>query len=87
MREKGGVQLPDDVIATGYREIKPFTFAQVFRSPSSGFEGTEEEFVERGLGYRFRQVGKFERIVEDVQEQVGESVETSGKNEKKEEEK
>lgn len=55
-------QLPDDVVSVGYREMKPFHHAQIFRSPSTGFEGTEDQFVKAGLAYQYSELGKHSRL-------------------------
>ena len=55
------IQLPDDVISTGYKEVRPFHHAQVFFSPLLNFTGTEEEFVKACHAYRFVQIDKHTR--------------------------
>lgn len=50
---KGGIQLPDDVVALDYKETRPFHFEQVFYSPLHDFKGTEREFIKAGLAYKF----------------------------------
>lgn len=55
------IALPNDVKAVGYRETRPFQFDQVFSSESLGFTGTEQEFLQAGLAYAYRQVDKFTR--------------------------
>lgn len=62
MRDKGGIQLPDDVTAQGYRETRPFHHEQVFYSKQHGFMGTEREFVKAGLGYEYYE-SDFRRFV------------------------
>ena len=57
------IQLPDDVVEIGYREVKPFHFEQVFRSNSANFEGTEKEFLANGHGYAYIQVDAYTRAV------------------------
>lgn len=52
-RQNGGIQLPDDVIAQGYRETRPFHHEQVFYSRQHDFTGTEREFVAAGFGYEY----------------------------------
>ena len=59
---KGGIQLPDDVIALGYSETRPFHFEQVFYSRSHDFKGTEREFVKAGLAYQFYE-SNYQRFV------------------------
>lgn len=62
-------QLPDDVVAKGYREVRPFHHEQLFHSPSADFTGTESEFVKAGLGYSYVQIDKStRRVVEDYRE-------------------
>lgn len=53
MRDKGGIQLPDDVVAQGYRETRPFHYEQVFYSATHQFIGTEREFIAAGLAYEY----------------------------------
>lgn len=48
-------QLPNDAVAVGYKETKPYHHEQVFQSESAGFTGTEREFVEAGHGYEYVQ--------------------------------
>lgn len=55
------IQLPNDAVAAGYKEVSPFHFEQVFRSASAGFTGTEAEFAKAGHGYAYVQVDKFTR--------------------------
>lgn len=57
------IQLPDDVIAQGYKETRPFHHAQIFFSPSLNFTGTEEEFIQAGHGYRYAQIDAYTRLV------------------------
>lgn len=45
------IQLPNDAIAAGYKEVRPFHHEQLFRSESAEFTGTEQEFVKAGHGY------------------------------------
>ena len=42
------VQLPDDAVSVGYREVRPYHFEQVFSSESADFTGTEREFIQNG---------------------------------------
>lgn len=56
------IQLPNDVIAQGYKQTAPFKFEQVFYSPSREFIGTEREFVAAGYGYRYKQLEKHTRL-------------------------
>lgn len=55
------IQLPDDAVSVGYKEVRPFHHEQVFRSASAGFTGTEREFVAAGHGYAYAQVGAHAR--------------------------
>lgn len=59
------VQLPNDAIAVGWVEVRPFDLRQVFRSERVGFEGTEDEFVAAGHAYRYRSLDAFSRTVID----------------------
>ena len=61
--EKGGVQLPDDVVSKGYCKVGRFEFKQVFYSPSLNFEGSEEDFIKAGYAYRFIQLDANRRAV------------------------
>lgn len=56
------IQLPNDVVSVGYKEVRPFHHEQVFRSEEAGFTGTEEEFVKAGHGYRYVESDKFTRV-------------------------
>lgn len=56
------IQLPNDVQSIGFRQVRPFDWQQVFRSPSNNFEGTEIEFLKAGLAYAFIQTSKFTRL-------------------------
>lgn len=56
------IQLPNDVKTIGYRETKPFSFEQVFFSPSLGFTGTEKEFLQFGHAYDYTNLDKHRRI-------------------------
>lgn len=49
-------QIPDDAVAVGYKEVRPFHHEQVFRSKSAAFTGTEREFVQAGHGYAYVQL-------------------------------
>jgi hypothetical protein len=60
------IQLPNDAVAVGYREVRPYHHAQVFTSETAGFTGTEEEFLLRGYAYAYRHGDRFTRsIVQD----------------------
>lgn len=56
------IQLPNDVKAMGYRETKPFSFEQVFFSPSLGFTGTEKDFLQSGHAYQYTNLDRYRRI-------------------------
>jgi hypothetical protein len=56
-------QLPNDSVLVGCKRIGAFEWAQVFFSPSTGFTGTESEFVAAGYAYRYIQVAAFTRLV------------------------
>jgi hypothetical protein len=58
------VQLPDDVIDQGYTQTRPYHYEQVFYSPSNDFKGTEKQFLNAGLAYRYNQLDKHVRIVD-----------------------
>ena len=55
------ISLPNDAQSRGYRQTRPFHYEQVFSSASSGFVGTEREFVKAGLAYAYIQIDKFTR--------------------------
>ena len=55
--------LPDDAVTAGYAKISEFQFAQVFRSQSKNFEGTEAQFLEAGHAYQYVQIDKYTRRV------------------------
>ncbi len=57
------MQLPDDAVATGYRETSPCYFEQVFHSPSMNFTGTEDEFYAAGHAYFYIQRDEHWRTV------------------------
>jgi hypothetical protein len=57
------IQLPDDIISKGYKLVRAFHYEQLFYSKINNFTGTEKEFIERGLGYKYRQINKFRREV------------------------
>ena len=56
------IQLPDDVKATGYKQVKPFDWQQVFYSAKFNFQGTEQDFLRAGLAYEYVQVAPFKHI-------------------------
>ena len=55
--------LPDDAVSVGYMKVSEFQFAQVFRSQSKNFEGTEAQFLEAGHAYQYTQIDKHTRRV------------------------
>ena len=55
--------LPDDAVTAGYVKISEFQFAQVFRSQSKNFEGTEAQFLAAGHAYEYVQVDGHTRRV------------------------
>lgn len=56
------IQLPNDAVAQGYKETRPFRHEQVFFSTKHNFTGTEREFVAAGIGYKYIQIGKSTRL-------------------------
>ena len=50
------IQLPDDAVSVGYKEVRPFQHEQVFQSARFSFTGTEREFVQAGHGYAYQQL-------------------------------
>lgn len=56
-------QLPDDVQAKGYKQVRPYHHEQVFYSHKHNFEGTAYEFIQNGFGYYYQQIGEFRRQV------------------------
>jgi len=60
------IQLPDDAVAVGYKEIRPYHHEQVFQSESAGFTGTEREFAEAGHGYEYDQTTPHTRSLTGV---------------------
>lgn len=56
------IQLPNDVVSAGYKQVRPFHHEQVFRSDSAGFTGTEREFFEAGLAYAYIQLDRYTRL-------------------------
>lgn len=59
----GGVQLPDDAVSMGYVQVRPYDWQQVFYSPANNFKGTEGQFVQAGLAYRFTQSNGVRNVV------------------------
>ncbi len=57
------IALPDDAVSIGYTKVSQFEFAQVFRSQSKNFEGTEAQFLEAGHAYQYVQIDKYTRRV------------------------
>ena len=57
------VQLPDDAVSVGYREVRPYHFEQVFSSESADFTGTEREFIQNGHAYGYIQIDEYTRHV------------------------
>lgn len=57
------IQLPNDAVSVGYRKVGEFKYAQVFKSELSNFEGTEVEFVSRGLAYEYVEIDEYRRRV------------------------
>lgn len=55
------IQLPNDVVSVGYKEVRPYQHEQVFQSNSAGFTGTEREFVAAGHGYAYTTLGAHAR--------------------------
>lgn len=56
------IQLPNDAVSVGYKQVRPFHHEQVFRSDSAGFTGTEREFLEAGRAYAYIQLGRYTRL-------------------------
>jgi hypothetical protein len=61
------IQLPDDIISTGYKKVGQFKFEQVFKSKKFNFEGTEQEFYKnrskfQGKVYKYVQINDFKRL-------------------------
>ncbi len=56
------IQLPNDVQAAGYKQTRPFHHEQVFYSPSTGFIGTEREFLQAGYAYAYTQLDAHTRV-------------------------
>ena len=55
------IQIPDDAVSVGYKQVRPFHYQQVFCSEKVVFTGTEREFVNAGLGYHYTQVDEYTR--------------------------
>ncbi len=56
------IQLPDGVVARGYKLVRPCHYEQIFYSPSEDFTGTEKDFLSAGLAYEYRQINAHMRI-------------------------
>ncbi len=50
------IQLPNDAVAVGYKETRPYHHEQMFQSESAGFTVTESEFFVACLGYEYFEV-------------------------------
>lgn len=50
------IQIPDDAVPVGYKEVRQYHHEQVFQSSEAGFIGTEREFVAAGHGYEYVQI-------------------------------
>lgn len=57
------IQLPNDAVSVGYKQVRPFHHEQVFSSASTKFTGTEREFVAAGHGYAYQTIGDHVRVV------------------------
>ena len=57
------IQLPDDVTAQGYVQTRPFQWEQLFYSPSHDFLGTEKDFLDNGIAYKYVQIDSSKRMV------------------------
>lgn len=55
------IQLPNDAVSVGYKEVRPFQHEQVFHSASASFTGTECEFAHAGHGYAYQQLDAHSR--------------------------
>ena len=56
------IQLPGDVVSVSYRQ-SGFQYEQIFKSEKHGFTGSELEFLNAGLAYRYTEIDKFTRRV------------------------
>lgn len=61
--DKMKIQLPNDVVAVGYKEVRPFHHEQVFQSNSAGFTGTGHDFVKAGHAYQYAEIDGHTRRV------------------------
>lgn len=57
------IQIPNDAVSVGYKEVRPYCYEQVFQSSIAAFTGTEREFVAAGHGYEYVQVDAHTRRV------------------------
>jgi len=57
------IQLPNDALSVGYKEVRTFHHEQVFSSVSAGFTGTEREFIQAGHAYAYQHLGTHVRAV------------------------
>lgn len=73
-------QLPNDAVAVGYKETRPYHHEQVFQSESAGFTGTESEFVEDGHGYEYDQTTPHTRSLTGVSFEFEQRLEASGED-------
>lgn len=55
------IALPDDVKSSGYKQVSQYIWEQTFRNDD--FEGTAEEFVEKGLAYKYVKIDKYTQLV------------------------
>lgn len=55
------IALPDDCTSSGYKQVGPYKWEQTFKNED--FEGTAEEFVEKGLGYKYVKIDKYTQLV------------------------
>lgn len=53
------VQLPDGVKQVGCKKIGPFEFSPIYHSATHNFTGTEQDFIDAGLAYRYREIDRF----------------------------
>lgn len=57
------VQMPNDVKITGCKLEKDYTVTTFYHSDTFDFTGTEEDFINMGYAYEFKQVCNFKRVV------------------------
>jgi hypothetical protein len=53
------IALPDDARLIGYRETRPFHWEMVYQL--GDFSGTEQDFLQAGKAYAYRQIDQFTR--------------------------